>query len=211
MIPFIYTILHSKLTFYSPLSAALISFRRLSEPKSRRKWQKFVDSTVHSNSEEPEPSICLLMWGIKSLKDLLKKPYETNVLTWVWTSSFSCREVASVLCSVFCVLCSLFCVLSSLFSVLCSVFGRRWTSEVRSSPCSLGHESTLCLLVWFDSLLCKVTVRHKLFSGRLCAAKTLKVLMNEEQQKASRSWTQLSRRCHSDRTGSRIRGRTYFR
>lgn len=57
----------------STLFILLISFRRLSEPKSRRKWQKFVDSTVHSNSEEPEPSICLLMWGIKSLKDLLKK------------------------------------------------------------------------------------------------------------------------------------------
>lgn len=51
----------------STLFILLISFRRLSEPKSRRKWQKFVDSTVHSNSEEPEPSICLLMWGIKSL------------------------------------------------------------------------------------------------------------------------------------------------
>lgn len=194
----------------------LISFRRLSEPKSRRKWQKFADSTVLSGLEEPEPSICLLMWGIKSLKDLLKKPYETNVLTWVWTSSFSCREVASVLCSEFWVLCSEFCVRCSVFSVLCSLFcvlclagGQR--SEVRSCPCSLAHESTLCLLVWFDSLLCKVTVRHKLFSGRLCAAKTLKVLMNEEQQKASRSWTQLSRRCHSDRTGSRIRGRTYFK
>lgn len=53
----------------------------------------------------------------------------------------------SVLSSEFCVLSSVFGVLCSVFSVLCSVFGRRWRSEVRSFPCSLAHESTLCLLV----------------------------------------------------------------
>lgn len=139
----------------------LISFRRLSEPKSRRKWQKFADSTVLSGLEEPEPSICLLMWGIKSLKDLLKKPYETNVLTWVWTSSFSCREVASVLCSEFWVLCSEFCVRCSVFSVLCSLFcvlclagggGQRSdllpAASVMNPHCVYWFDLTLCSVKW---------------------------------------------------------------
>lgn len=85
-------------------------------------------------------SICLLMWGIKSLKDLLKKPYETNVLTWVWTSSFSCREVASVLCSVFCVLC------------LAGGGGQRSdllpAASVMNPHCVYWFDLTLCSVKW---------------------------------------------------------------
>lgn len=113
-IPFIYTILYSKHTFYS--------FQRVSDLKVKRSdkkfsWQTFVD---------------IMMLRINSLNDLWRKLTDAFICppSDAWLTVLE-RKLSS-----------------HEFERARSAAGRlvrRRRSEVRSAPCSLGHESSLCL------------------------------------------------------------------